>query len=229
VDVRCTDESGKQYIVEMQVVTQKDFTERAQYYTACGIAHQLSSREEYYKLLPVIFIGVLDFSLFESNQYVSHHRTLNIENNNWEFKLSEYHIIELPKFTKEVTEESAFLDKWIYFLKYATTLEEVPQTLNNPILNEAFEVLATSNLTQEESIAYNEYLDDIRCASSQIATAKEIGKAEGLAEGIVAGKAEGEKLKAIAIAQNLLDILDPKTIAQKTGLSIEDVEALKHK
>ena len=40
-------------------------------------------------------------------------------------------------------------------------------------------------------------------------------------------KEEGEKKKAIEIAENLLDILDDETIAIKTGLSIEKVKELR--
>lgn len=37
-----------------------------------------------------------------------------------------------------------------------------------------------------------------------------------------------EKRKAIEIAKNLLDILDDKTIAEKTGLDIKEVENLRN-
>jgi len=40
-------------------------------------------------------------------------------------------------------------------------------------------------------------------------------------------KKEGEKNKTIEIAKNLLDILDNKMIAEKTGLSIEEIEKLR--
>ena len=41
------------------------------------------------------------------------------------------------------------------------------------------------------------------------------------------GKKEGRKEEKIAIARNLLDILDNETIALKTGLTISDVENLR--
>lgn len=47
---------------------------------------------------------------------------------------------------------------------------------------------------------------------------KEIGLAEG--------KTIGEHTKAIEIAKNLLDVLDPATIALKTGLTEDEVNAL---
>lgn len=37
----------------------------------------------------------------------------------------------------------------------------------------------------------------------------------------------GEKIKAIEIAKNLLDILDNETIAAKTGLDIEEIKKLR--
>lgn len=39
----------------------------------------------------------------------------------------------------------------------------------------------------------------------------------------------GEQKKAIEIAKNLLDVLDIKTIAEKTGLTIEELIELKNK
>ena len=53
-----------------------------------------------------------------------------------------------------------------------------------------------------------------------------IGKSlieEGKEEGIKAG----EKKKAIEIAKGLLDILSIEIIAQKTGLTVDEVKALK--
>ena len=41
------------------------------------------------------------------------------------------------------------------------------------------------------------------------------------------GVKKGEKRKALDIAKNLLDVLDVKTIALKTGLSEKDIEDLK--
>ena len=63
VDVRCTDKDGKIYVVEMQIASQFDFVERAQYYAADAIAKQLDAGEEYRKINPVYLIAVLDFNL----------------------------------------------------------------------------------------------------------------------------------------------------------------------
>ena len=45
--------------------------------------------------------------------------------------------------------------------------------------------------------------------------------------GLEQGKSEGERAKAVEIARNLLDVLDDATIAQKTGLSVADIQQLR--
>ena len=55
VDVLCTDETGRQYIIEMQVVRTKGFEKRAQYYAAKAYSRQLDTGENYTKLKEIIF------------------------------------------------------------------------------------------------------------------------------------------------------------------------------
>ncbi|MEM7126434.1 MAG: Uma2 family endonuclease [Chloroflexota bacterium] len=52
-------------------------------------------------------------------------------------------------------------------------------------------------------------------------------KDEGRKQGHAEGHAEGQDKKALEIAQALLDLLDDKTISEKTGLSPERVHALR--
>jgi predicted transposase/invertase (TIGR01784 family) len=50
---------------------------------------------------------------------------------------------------------------------------------------------------------------------------------QGIELGLQKGKQEGERSKAMQIALNLLDLLDDATVALKTGLTLEEVKALK--
>lgn len=50
---------------------------------------------------------------------------------------------------------------------------------------------------------------------------------KGIEKVLKKGREEGKKEEKIAIAKNLLDILDNETIALKTGLTISDVENLR--
>jgi predicted transposase/invertase (TIGR01784 family) len=60
-------------------------------------------------------------------------------------------------------------------------------------------------------------------------TAQTQGIELGMQKGKQEGRQEGERSKAMQIALNLLDLLDDATIALKTGLTIDDVKALKKK
>jgi predicted transposase/invertase (TIGR01784 family) len=55
----------------------------------------------------------------------------------------------------------------------------------------------------------------------------ELGLSQGRSEGIELGLSQGEKNKAIEIAKSLMDILPIEVIAQKTGLTEEEVSTLK--
>jgi len=211
VDVRCTDQCNNQYILEMQVITQQDYAARAQYYSALALSRQLASGEKYHKLVPVIFVGILDFKLFKSKHYLSHHLILDNKTYIQELKNFEFHFIELEKFNKEIDTLTTILDKWIYFLKHAVTLQKIPANFKDPILKEAFDVLAQSNWSKKELEAYDRYLDAIRSSASQLDTAYDQGRFES----------------KIEIAKQLLDVLDVDTIAKKTGLSIKEIEKLK--
>ena len=54
----------------------------------------------------------------------------------------------------------------------------------------------------------------------------EEGRKDGIEKGRKEGFTKGEIKKQIEIAKNLLDVLDIKTISNKTGLSIEEIKKL---
>jgi len=220
VDLRCTDQDQNQYIVEMQVIDQKDYGVRAQYYAAIALARQLNSGEKYNQLVPVIFVGILDFNLFNHNNYLSHQLILDSETHAHELKHLEFHFIELIKFTKTETQLDNILDKWVYFLKNAEVLQKVPSTLQETEFIDAFDILARSNWSNKELLEYDQYLDIWRSETSRIEGA--------LADGKTIGKEEGKNEEKIEIANAmLLNGFEISTIAKITGLSIEQVQKLK--
>src|SRR5581483_9967553 len=61
LDVRCQDQTGAGYIVEMQVLPQEFFDKRVLYYAAKAYSQQLTLGQTYRQLKPVVFLGILDF------------------------------------------------------------------------------------------------------------------------------------------------------------------------
>ena len=124
--------------------------------------------------------------------------------------------VELPKFTKTVDELETLSDKWIYFLRYANELKAVPASMGaEAAIGHAFEVAQQSRLTRREMEIVEKRQMVLHDNRNSLLYAKQEGKKEG-------------KLEAkLEIARQLLDVLDVETIAQKTGLSLAEIEALR--
>lgn len=124
--------------------------------------------------------------------------------------------VELPKFTKPLDELTSVTDRWIYFLRQADSLEMIPESWQGiPALEKAFQIAELSNLSREELDIFERkqrFLQDSR---------------NSVLKGIEQGIRQGEQQKAEAIAQALLDVLDVETISQKTGLSVDEILALR--
>jgi len=119
-----------------------------------------------------------------------------------------------------------------------TELLDIPQTFQKeqPII-ELFDVAEFLKLTADEKFSYQQdlkarldYINVMRYAK-EMATQKGMqqGLEKGLKKGLQKGREEGRKEEKLAIAQKLLDILDDKTIALKTELTIEDIKTLRTK
>jgi predicted transposase/invertase (TIGR01784 family) len=76
LDVQATGQRGISYIVEMQVERQEYYAKRALYYSSKAYVSQIEVAEKYPKLNQVIFIGILDFNLFEGSDYLTRHYIL---------------------------------------------------------------------------------------------------------------------------------------------------------
>jgi predicted transposase/invertase (TIGR01784 family) len=66
LDVKAKDKAGNEYIVEMQVTDKLDFAKSVVYYSAKSYSAQLNVSEDYFKLKPTIFIGILNFEFLET-------------------------------------------------------------------------------------------------------------------------------------------------------------------
>ncbi|MFA6396259.1 MAG: hypothetical protein WCW84_09870, partial [Sulfurimonas sp.] len=149
------------------------------------------------------------------------------------------------------------LDKWMFFLKNATTLDFIPKQYEEiPEFNEAFLIATRYKWNKEDMRVYDWVAMKERDEENALRKARDTalakgmakgmaegmaeGREEGLAEGLAEGREEGreeglaqgiekgEQQAKIQIAKNLLDILDNTTISLKTGLSIKDIENLRH-
>ncbi|MEY3443720.1 MAG: hypothetical protein RLZZ519_2001 [Bacteroidota bacterium] len=227
VDLRARDESGKTFVIEMQVSEPEGLDKRLLYYVSKDYVNQIKVGDEYQALKPIIFIGIFDFEFTHSNKYVSHHGYCDVENGDRVLKDIDFYFVELPKFNKKLEDIEAIQDKWIFFIKEAENLDLIPENLNDEGLAEAYQDAAKFNWTQEELREYDYAAmreQDLRGVKAlAVKRAAEAAKAEGKAEGIEVGARETER-KIVRLQASQGKTI--QEIAQNTGLSVERIAAL---
>jgi predicted transposase/invertase (TIGR01784 family) len=218
LDVKAKLRDGTIVIIEMQVLNVESFGKRVLYNAAKTYAFQLEAGEGYRMLKPVIALTLTDFEIFKGSdklisEFIYKEAKTNLPYTDNNMKLV---FVELPKFTKELNELETITDKWIYFIKYAKTLTDVPETMDRvPEIHKAFEIANKINLTREE-------LEDIERREMFI-----YDQQGAIIKAATEAKQEGMREKAIAIARQLLSHLDDATISETTGLSVEEIESLR--
>ena len=216
VDVKARLANGKHVIIEMQVLNVKGFEKRVLHNAAKQYSQQLKRGDNYQLVNPVIALTFTDFRMFDDEQEaISHFKLLETK------RFIEYSddveliFVELPKFNKTLKTLSNIKDKWIFFLKNAANLDYIPDTLSDPCITEAFNTASEAGLSKEELDLQERRYDYIRMQKGSIALAEE------------KGETKGEVKMQLRIAKNLLDVLDNETIAEKTGLSVNEIEELR--
>jgi len=237
VDVMCTDELGRQYIVEMQVAKGQGFEKRAQYYAAKAYSRQLMEKELYINLKEIIFVAITDFEMFpDKADYKSNHVVLDKKTYSHDLKDFSFTFLELPKFKKSIDELSSIVEKWAYFFKHAeeTTEDELSKIIgSDPVIKRAYEELNRFSWTEIELNTYEQEekraLDALAIRAQQIAD-DEARMADGEARGLAKGKAEGRVEEKYNIAKNLLKCgVDIDLVMEGTGLTREEVEKIAFK
>lgn len=207
LDVRAKDKAGNFYIIEMQVTDKKGLDKRITFYSARGYASQLDASENYYKLKPVIFIGILNFAYMDSPNYLSRHLILDAETQEHKLKDLEFTFIELPKFTKNEQELINLTEKWVYFIKNAENLNVIPTNVSDVGLKSAYKEADQHTWTKEEIEEY------------EYARMRETDE--------VAREMFVEENKAKVIAKNLLKLgINVDIISKSTGLTTEQIQQL---
>ena len=138
LDVKAKDKAGNEYIVEMQVTERAGFAKRIVFYSSKSYSSQLNIGEDYNKLRPTIFIGILNFEFLEGENYLSRHLILDAETQEHKLKDLDFNFIELPKFNKTEAELKTLVDKWVYFIKNAENLTVIPSNLDDEGLTSAY-------------------------------------------------------------------------------------------
>ena len=222
VDVRCRDNRGRHFIVEMQMVWSPEFEQRVLFYASKAYVRQADAGKNYELLQPVYSLNLVN-EIFEPQlqEYYHYYKMVHVEHT--EKVIDGLHLIfvELPKFTPHTFAEKKMQVLWLRFLTEINEhTREVPhELLSNPAIKKALDQLRESAFTEAQLQGYEKFWDIVSVERTLFSS----GKREGLVEGL----AEGERKKQLEIARNLkAKGLAVEIIAEVTGLSVAEIEKL---
>ncbi|NEP82052.1 MAG: Rpn family recombination-promoting nuclease/putative transposase [Okeania sp. SIO3B3] len=217
LDVKAVLFDGSLVMIEMQVAWMGAFNKRVAYNLAKAYANQLDKGEKYPLLNPAIAVTITDFMLFKKSEKVINKFVFKEEEKNFECLDKELRLIfvELPKFKKSLSELESLSDKWIYFLKEASSLDEIPENLGEVSeIEKALNIAEQINMTPEELDMLDRrgmMLEDER---GRISYAEEKGEKKG-------------KLRLIMrLLQKRFGEISEAISSQIEDLSIEDLDNL---
>ena len=231
-DLKCKDQSGNWFVVEMQNRKQPYFLNRMQFYASHTYVSQLPKGKDHAGLMPVILIAITKENIFPDDiGCISFHKTKeDLTNKQHLFALS-YVFVELAKFDKQPQELTSAQDFWLYFLSNSQEAKEPPSTIDDPFVLKAYNSIERFNWTDAE---YDGYIRARLLAEAEELSLREKlqkAKTEGIAEGEAAGMRQGiqkGKIEAAEkIARSMLAAgIDKATVSACTGLPIQKIEKL---
>ena len=219
-DIQCKSKEIGEFIVEMQVREQKQFSKRALYYSTFPIVAQAPKGDWDFNFKPVFFLGVLNFKMDESEGYI-HRYSLREDGTGRQLTNAlQFVFMEVGPFNKAWRDCKSFEDKFLYYFKNLPTFASKPDTQQDRYFEELLVAAEYSNMTKAEREAYNRRLKIMRDNKNADDFAREKAIAEGLAEGLEKGRAEATKELAAKLLAKGMPIAD---VAELTGLSEKEL------
>lgn len=223
VDVRCTDQQGRQFIVEMQLYWNEFFQQRVLLNASKAIVRQQDKGMNYKLIQPVYCLNLVNDIGFESapDEFYHDYAIVNVEHSDRIIEGLRFVYVELPKFKPKTIAEKKMAVLWLRFLtEINLSTETAPaELLENELTCKALSIVERSAMSEAQLNTYEKYWINLT-------------DEEGIAlarynRGVKDGMAQGEQKKAMSVARNLkLMNLPIADIATATGLAVEEVEKL---
>ncbi|MGL4762866.1 MAG: Rpn family recombination-promoting nuclease/putative transposase [Sarcina sp.] len=206
LDIKATTNKGERINIEIQLRNEKNMIKRTLYYWSKIYEDQLTEKKNYSILNRTVCINILDFDYLENNKFHSMFRLKDVDTDKELNDIMEIHFIEIPKLRDE-SNEKGMLAAWVEFLKNPES--EKVRTLENDIkvIRDAKDELVKISADKKQRAMYDMRQKALHDEANAIYSAVEDTK--------------------IQTAISFLDILSDEIIAEKIGLDIEVVQALR--
>lgn len=194
VDVRCRDQRGRLFIVEMQMLWSSAFMQRVLFNASKAYVRQLGGAEKYELLQPVYSLNLVDDVFMpDVEKYYHDYRIVHMEHSDKVIEGLRFIFVELPKFTPHTYTEKKMQALWLRFLtEIDGRTREIPQELlDNPEIKKAVDQIEQSAFNDAQLLGYDEFWDAVRVEKTLVSDALKEGMEKGLAEGMEKGMEKG--------------------------------------
>jgi len=177
-DLLCKNRQGDYILIEMQNARQQYFADRALFYGSHLVRKQAKKGKWNFKLKAVHVVALLNFVLKESDDAVLERVSLMNERTKTKFSdRLNFVFIQLPNFTKDVTELESNFDCWLYSLRDMDKLTDKPAAVQGRVFERLFNIAQIKRLNKEEMEAYNRDILKYSDVRSAVLFAQEEGQA----------------------------------------------------
>ncbi|MBQ8990740.1 MAG: Rpn family recombination-promoting nuclease/putative transposase [Prevotella sp.] len=223
VDVRCIDEKGRQFIVEMQLYWNEFFQQRVLLNASKAVVRQLKKGEDYNLIQPVYCLNLVNDVGFESgpDEFYHDYAIVNVEHSDRIIEGLRFVFVELPKFKPKTIAERKMAVLWLRFLtEISGNTEDAPaELLENELTSKALSIVEKSAMSEAQLYAYEKFWMGITDEKGFLEARYNKGRAEGRAEGKKeANRENARKMKKLGMTADV--------ISQVTGLPKEEIKDL---
>ena len=215
VDVRCKDQQGRQFIVEMQLYWSDEFRQRVILNASKAVVKQLKKGEDYTLIQPVYCLNLINDIGFESapDDFYHDYAIVDVAHTDRIIEGLRLVFVELPKFKPKSISEKKMAVLWLRYLTEIdeSTSEAPAELLENEDTRKALEIVEKSAFTEGQLYAYEQFWDAI--VNERVLRQKSYR--EGMTKGIALTAAKLKK-KGMAI-EDLVEV---------TGLTEEEINKL---
>ena len=227
VDVRCKDQQGRQFIVEMQLYWNEEFKRRVLLNASKAIVRQLDKGEDYSLIQPVYCLSLVNDKAFdyETDEFYHDYAIVDVEHTDRHIEGLRFVFVELPKFKPQSIAEKKMAVLWLRFLTEIAedTIEAPVELLENKETSKALSIVEKSAMTEGQLYAYERFWLAVTDERILREAAIKKGYNQGWEKGMEKGKMEGLRIAARNMKQLGLSIAD---ISKATGLLEQDIANL---